>query len=135
MTVIFPSTIDPILSKNRLQYYYTNKLIHFFTYMTNTKLTQQLINRIQEVEKFNDIAELCEDFQTFVDELSDWEVSHIGGVDFFSGKRVTDPITGRSDWELNQELDMTMLDNFFNSFGCTKANPHPTSKYYNARVM
>ena len=33
------------------------------------QLTQRLINRIQEKESFLDIAHLCEDFQTFCDEI------------------------------------------------------------------
>ena len=32
--------------------------------------TERLIDRIKKVEKFYDIAFLCEDFQTFVDEDS-----------------------------------------------------------------
>ena len=44
--------------------------------------TQRLINRIQEKESFYDIAYLCEDFDTFIDEISEWGVDHIGGVDF-----------------------------------------------------
>ena len=44
--------------------------------------TQRLINRIEQKESFYDIAFLCEDFQTFIDEISEWGVDHIGGVDF-----------------------------------------------------
>ena len=44
--------------------------------------TQRLINRIEEKESFYDIAYLCEDFDTFIDEISEWGVDHIGGVDF-----------------------------------------------------
>ncbi len=44
--------------------------------------TQRLINRIEEKESFYDIAYICEDFQTFIDEISEWGVDHIGGVDF-----------------------------------------------------
>ena len=40
--------------------------------MYNIELTNRLINRIKEVEKFNDIAELSETFQVFCDELTDW---------------------------------------------------------------
>ena len=80
--------------------------------------TARLINRINTVEKFRDIAELCEDFQTFVDEISEWGVDHIGGVDFYG-----------VGFQLNEELDLTALDNYFASFGCTPENPHPCSKY------
>ena len=80
--------------------------------------TARLINRIDTVEKFRDIAELCEDFQTFVDEISEWGVDHIGGVDFYG-----------VGFQLNEELDLPALDRYFASFGCTPDNPHPCSKY------
>ena len=80
--------------------------------------TARLINRIDSVEKFRDIAELCEDFQTFVDEISELGVDHIGGVDFYG-----------VGFELNEELDLEALDKYFASFGCTPENPHPCSKY------
>ena len=90
------------------------------TIMPNKELTQRLIDRIKEVEKFEDIAELCEDFQSFVDEIQEWGVTHIGQVDLF-GK----------GFELNPDLDPQMLDEFFSSFGYTKANPHPAGRYAN----
>ena len=68
--------------------------------------TQRLINRIQEKESFYDIAYICEDFQTFIDEISEWGVDHIGGVDF------DDP-----------EVNRGMMNAFFASFGCTPDNP------------
>ena len=80
--------------------------------------TARLINRINTVEKFRDIAELCEDYQTFVDEISEWGVDHIGGVDFYG-----------VGFQLNEELDLPALDRYFASFGCTPDNPHPCSKY------
>ena len=80
--------------------------------------TARLINRIDSVEKFRDIAELCEDFQTFVDEISEWGIDHIGGVDFYG-----------VGFQLNEELDLPALDRYFASFGCTPDNPHPCSKY------
>ena len=80
--------------------------------------TSRLINRINTVEKFRDIAELCEDFQTFVDEISEWGVDHIGGVDFYG-----------VGFQLNEELDLPALDRYFASFGCTPDKPHPCSKY------
>ena len=89
--------------------------------MTQTKTpTQRLIERINQKESFKDIAYLCEDFQAFVDEISEWGVDHIGGVDFFG-----------VGFEFNEELDIPMLDNFFASFGCTPENPHPFSHRYN----
>ena len=47
-----------------------------------TTKTQRLIKRIQEKESFYDIAYICEDFETFIFEVSEWGVDHIGGVDF-----------------------------------------------------
>ena len=86
--------------------------------------TARLINRINTVEKFRDIAELCEDFQTFVDEISEWGVDHIGGVDFYG-----------VGFQLNEELDLPALDRYFASFGCTPDNPHPCSKFFNDHVQ
>jgi len=80
--------------------------------------TSRLINSIDSVERFRDVAYVCEDFQTFVDEISEWGVDHIGGVDFYG-----------VGFELNEELDLEALDKYFASFGCTPENPHPCSKY------
>ena len=80
--------------------------------------TSRLINRIDSVERFRDVAYVCEDFQTFVDEISEWGVDHIGGVDFYG-----------VGFQLNEELDIPALDKYFASFGCTPENPHPCSKY------
>ena len=91
---------------------------HFKMNLSPKSQTARLINRINSVEKFRDIAELCEDFQTFVDEISEWGVDHIGGVDFYG-----------VGFELNEELDLPALDRYFASFGCTPENPHPCSKY------
>ena len=74
--------------------------------------TQRLINRIQEVANFENVAYVCEDFETFEIEVAEWGVDHIAGVDF------DDPA-----------LDREQLDAFFGSFGCTPDNPHPCSKY------
>ena len=74
--------------------------------------TQRLINRIQEVPNFENVAYVCEDFETFEIEVAEWGVDHIAGVDF-------------DDPELNRE----QLDAFFASEGCTPDNPHPCSKY------
>ena len=74
--------------------------------------TQRLIKRIEEKESFYDIAYLSEDFETFIFEVAEWGVDHIGGVDF------DDP-----------EVNSGMMDAFFGSFGCTPDDPHPCSKY------
>ena len=91
---------------------------HFKMNLSPKSQTARLINRINTVEKFRDIAELCEDFHTFVDEISEWGVDHIGGVDFYG-----------VGFQLNEELDLPALDRYFASFGCTPDNPHPCSKY------
>ena len=74
--------------------------------------TSTLINRIDSKESFKDIAYVCEDFATFIEEVAEWGVDHAGGVDF------DDP-----------EVCVPMMDAYFASFGCTPSNPHPCSKY------
>ena len=91
---------------------------HFKMNLSPKSQTSRLINRIDSVERFRDVAYVCEDFQTFVDEISEWGVDHIGGVDFYG-----------VGFELNEELDIPALDKYFASFGCTPENPHPCSKY------
>ena len=93
--------------------------------MTLTKTpTERLIERINQKESFRDLAYVCEDFRTFVDEVAEWGVDHIGGVDFYG-----------VGFELNEELDLPALDKFFASFGCTPENPHPCSKFFNDHVQ
>ena len=91
---------------------------HFKMNLSPKSQTARLINTIDSVERFRDVAYVCEDFQTFVDEISEWGVDHIGGVDFYG-----------VGFELNEELDLEALDKYFASFGCTPENPHPCSKY------
>ena len=91
---------------------------HFKMNLSPKSQTARLINRIDSVERFRDVAYVCEDFQTFVDEISEWGVDHIGGVDFYG-----------VGFELNEELDLEALDKYFASFGCTPENPPPCSKY------
>ena len=91
---------------------------HFKMNLSPKSQTSRLINRIDSVERFRDVAYVCEDFQTFVEEISEWGVDHIGGVDFYG-----------VGFELNEELDIPALDKYFASFGCTPENPHPCSKY------
>ena len=74
--------------------------------------TQRLIKRIKEVDNFENVAYVCEDFQTFIDEVAEWGVQSIAKVDF------DDP-----------ELNLEALDDFFGSFGCTPSNPHPAGRY------
>ena len=91
---------------------------HFKMNLSPKSQTSRLINRIDSVERFRDVAYVCEDFQTVVEEISEWGVDHIGGVDFYG-----------VGFELNEELDLEALDKYFASFGCTPENPHPCSKY------
>ena len=91
---------------------------HFKMNLSPKSQTARLINRIDSVERFRDVAYVCEDFQTFVEEISEWGVDHIGGVDFYG-----------VGFQLNEELDIPALDRYFASFGCTPDNPHPCSKY------
>ena len=88
------------------------------TFPLMNQLTQRLINRIQEKESFYDIAYICEDFQTFCEEINEWGVDHIGGVDLYGAGFLPNP-----------ELNLDALDAFFASFGCTPSDPHPCSKY------
>ena len=81
-------------------------------------LTQRLINRINQKESFKDIAYLCEDFQTFCDEVQEWGVDAIGKVDLYGAGFLPNP-----------ELDLDALDEFFAGFGYTPTNPHPAGKY------
>ena len=97
---------------------------HFKMNLSPKSQTARLIERINTVEKFRDLAELCEDFQTFVEEISEWGVDHIGGVDFYG-----------VGFQLNEELDLPALDRYFASFGCTPDNPHPCSKFFNDHVQ
>ena len=77
-----------------------------------TTKTQRLINRIEEKESFYDIAYLCEDFATFIDEVAEWGVDHIGGVDF------DDP-----------EFNRVMRNAYFASFVCTPCKQNPAGRY------
>ena len=74
--------------------------------------TERLINRINDVPNFENVAYVCEDFETFIDEVAEWGVQSIAKVDF------DDP-----------ELNISMLDAYFASFGCTPSNPHPAGRY------
>ena len=97
---------------------------HFKMNLSPKSQTQRLIDRINQKESFKDLAYVCEDFQTFVEEIAEWGVDHIGGVDFYG-----------VGFQLNEELDIPALDRFFASFGCTPDNPHPCSKFFNDHVQ
>ena len=76
------------------------------------------MNRIVQVDNFQNMACVCANFEEFVDELAEWGVDHAAGIDF------DDP-----------ELDIPALDRYFGSFGCTPQNPHPTSRFFNDHVQ
>ena len=44
--------------------------------------TQTLINRILEVDNFQNVACVCADFSEFVEELAEWGVDGCAKVDF-----------------------------------------------------
>ena len=75
--------------------------------------TERLINRIKDVDNFENVAYVCEDFETFVEEVAEWGVQSIAKVDF-------DDLT---------DEDISFLDEFIASFGCSPSQPHPCSKY------
>ena len=75
--------------------------------------TERLINRIKDVDNFENVAYVCEDFETFVEEVAEWGVQSIAKVDFD---------------DLSDE-DISFLDEFIASFGCSPSQPHPCSKY------
>ena len=49
--------------------------------MTNDK-TDRIINRILEVDNFQNMACCCDDWSDFVIEISEWGIYKLGGVDF-----------------------------------------------------
>ena len=75
--------------------------------------TQRLINRINDVPNFENVAYVCCDWEEFVFEVAEWGVQSIAKVDFD---------------DLSDE-DIRALDEFIASFGCSPSQPHPCSKY------
>ena len=75
--------------------------------------TERIINGIKKNDSFENVAYVCEDFETFVFEVAEWGVDHIAQVDFD---------------DLSDE-DISFLDEFIASFGCSPEQPHPCSKY------
>ena len=70
---------------------YSNSIIQI---MTNDK-TDRIINRILEVDNFENMACCCDDFAEFVIELAEWGVTGCAKIEF------DDP-----------ELDFAKLDDF-----------------------
>ena len=76
--------------------------------MTNDK-TDRIINRILEVDNFQNMARCCDDFSDFVTEILEWGVDNIAGVDFF------DSYKSFRDFTFNPELDIQKLDAFISN--------------------
>ena len=76
---------------------------------------QAIANRIKSNDNFENVAHVCCDWEEFVFEVAEWGVDHIATVDF-------DDLTPD---------EISFLDEFIASFGCSPENPHPCSKYAN----
>ena len=48
----------------------------------NMTKTQRVMNRIVQVDNFQNMACCCANWAEFVDELAEWGVDHAAGVDF-----------------------------------------------------
>ena len=68
--------------------------------MNKLSKTDRIINRILEVDNFQNVACFCDNFAEFVQELAEWGVDGCAKVDF------DDP-----------ELDFTKLDTFIREEG------------------
>ena len=77
--------------------------------------SQAIADRILKNDNFENVAHVCCDWEEFVFEVAEWGVDHIATVDF-------DDLTPD---------EITQLDKFIASFGCSPENPHPCSKYAN----
>ena len=62
--------------------------------------TNTIINRIQAVDNFLNLAYFCESWQDFIEELGEWGVYSIAKIDFD-----------------DKELDVNLLDQFINQEG------------------
>ena len=80
--------------------------------------TERIINGIKKSDNFENVAYVCEAFETVVFEVAEWGVTHIGCIDF-------DDLT---------DAEVKELDTFIASFGCSPSDPHPCSKYATPKV-
>ena len=71
--------------------------------------TNTIINRILEVDNFQNMACCCDNFSEFVTEILEWGVDHIAGVDFL------DSYKSFRDFTFNPELDIQKLDAFISN--------------------
>ena len=84
---------------------YSNSIIKI---MTNDK-TDRIINRILEVDNFQNIACCCANFAEFCEEIMEWGVDHIAQVEIF------DTYRSFRHYTFNPELDIKKLDAFIKS--------------------
>ena len=78
-----------------------------------TQLANRIANRILSNANFENVAYVCCDWEEFVFEVAEWGVDQIATVDFDS---------------LPPD-EVSFLDEFIASFGCSPSQPHPCSKY------
>ena len=83
-----------------------------------TPIGNRIADRILEVDNFENVAYVCCDWEEFVFEVAEWGVQSIAKVDF-------DDLSDK---------DISFLDEFIASFGCSPSQPHPCSKYATAKV-
>ena len=83
-----------------------------------TPFAERIARRILDVDNFENVAHVCCDWEEFVIEVAEWGVDHIAQVDF-------DDLSDK---------DISFLDEFIASFGCSPSQPHPCSKYATAKV-
>ena len=79
--------------------------------MNKLSKTDRVINRILEVDNFQNMACCCDDFADFVSEIQECGVDHIAGVDFF------DTYKSFRDYTFNPELDIKKLNAFIREEG------------------
>ena len=68
--------------------------------------TERIINRILEVDNFQNMACVCANFAEFCEEVMGWGVDHIAQVELF------DTYRSFRDYTFNPELDIKRLDAF-----------------------
>ena len=80
---------------------------------------QAIADRIKSNDNFENVAYVCCDWEEFVFEVAEWGVDHIATVDF-------DDLTPH---------EISELDTFIGSFGCSPEDLHPCSKYATPKVV
>ena len=93
--------------------------------------TDRVINRILEVDNFQNMACCCANFAEFCEEIMEWGVDHIAQVELF------DTYRSFRDYTFNPELDINKLDAFIkteNGYIKQEAGPMNTKKGLNIEV-